>query len=73
MSMNDEHPDQYDTRFTTLYATLTSTKQGEVKEAFSLYEEMVKNGILPDIIITYSSLTNGLCKSGKVTEAKCSP
>nr|VVV74868.1 unnamed protein product [Nymphaea colorata] len=53
------------------YTTLTCAycKQGEVKEAFSLYEEMVKNGILPDSI-TYSSLINGLCRSGKVAEAK---
>jgi pentatricopeptide repeat protein len=40
-------------------------RAGKLQEAFTLYEEMVRSGIMPDEI-TYSSLINGLCKAGKL-------
>ena len=44
-------------------------RERKLQQVFTLFEEMVRSGIMPNEI-TYSSLINGLCKAGKLLEAR---
>ena len=54
-----------------LYTTVIHglLKEGEVSKACSLFDEMVQQGVVPNVV-TYNSIIDALCKAGAMDKTE---